>query len=182
MKSKTAEIIDLQSIVKKEENLLPNMFFNKLKDIVEGYNFQWYFQNATVPNYKKEPLNNFMFTHNLYNDNKQLSNWFPTFEPILYYINEKYKINQLLRMKLNLYTNQHKKIKHGSHQDFPEQQDENIKIGLFNFTTCDGETNIDKKIYKSKKNELIVFNNTEKHYGITQTNTPTRIMLNIGWK
>jgi len=178
---KTAEIIDLQKVATKEDNLLPKIFLDKLENILKGNNFQWYFQNATVPNIKKESLNNFMFTHNLYND-RQLSDWFPTFEPILYYINEKFKINQLLRMKLNLYTNQHRKIKHGSHQDFPNQQNENIKIGLLNFTTCDGGTNINKEVYKSKENQLLVFNNTEKHFGITQTNTPTRIVLNIGWK
>mgnify|MGYP003118435730 FL=1 len=168
-------------MVKKEENLLPKIFLDKLVNILEGYNFQWYFQKSTLDE-KKESLNNFMFSHNLYFNNKELSNWFSIFEPILYYINEKYKINQLLRMKLNLYTNQHKKIKHSSHQDFINREDEDIKIGLLNFTTCDGGTNINNKVYGSKRNELIVFDNYEKHYGITQTNTPTRVILNIGWK
>ena len=165
-----------------EDNLLPKIFLDKLKDILEGNPFQRYFQNSTVPYVKKEPLNNFMFTHNLYMDGSITSDWFRTFEPIIYFINTKYKVNQLLRMKLNLYTNQHKKINHGSHYDFPDQKNENIKIGLLNFTTCDGGTNINKKVYKSKENQLLVFNNTEKHFGITQTNNPIRIILNIGWK
>ena len=182
MKSQTAEIIDLQSIVKKEDNLLPNMFFKKLKNIVEGYNFQWYFQNATVPNLKKEPKDNFMFTHNLFVGGKKTSSWFETFEPIIYAINEKVKINELIGMKLNLYTNQHKNIKHASHRDYADPTNQNPTIGLFNFTTCDGGTNINKKIYQSKENQILIFDNKLKHFGITQTDNPTRIVLNIGWK
>ena len=33
-----------------------------------------------------------------------------------------------------------------------------------------------------QNHELIVFDNKLEHYGITQTNKPTRIVLNIGWK
>ena len=182
MKSQTAEIIDLQSIVKTEKNFLSDMFFKKLKNIVEGYNFQWYFQNATVPNYKKEPKDNFMFTHNLFREGRKSSDWFETFEPIIYAINEKVKVNQLIRMKLNLYTNQHKNIKHASHQDFEDKENENPTIGLFNFTTCNGGTNINKKVYQSKENEILIYDNKLKHFGITQTHTPIRIVLNIGWK
>ena len=166
-------------MIKQEENLLPKIFLDKLVNILESNNFQWYFQKSTLGKIK-ESSNNFMFTHNLFNNHGQLSEWFTTFEPVVYYISEKYEVNKLLRMKLNLYTNQHKNIKHTPHTDFKEK--ENIKVGLLNFTTCDGGTNIGKKVYRSKRNELIVFDNSEKHYGITQTDTQTRITLNIGWK
>ena len=92
------------------------------------------------------------------------------------------KQESLLRMKLNLYTNQHKNINHTSHIDFEEKTKEDVKIGLLNFTNCNGGTKINKKIYKSNSNELIVFDNKKKHNGITQSDTPNRIILNIGWK
>ncbi len=57
-----------------------------------------------------------------------------------------------------------------------------IKLGLFNFITCNGGTKINKKLFNSNSNELIVFDNKFKHHGITQTDTPTRINLNIAWK
>jgi len=181
MKSQTAEIINLQSIVKKEDNFLSDMFFKKLKNIVEGYHFQWYFQNATVSDLQKEPQNNFMFTHNLFREGKKASDWSVTFEPIIYAINEKVKVKELVRMKLNLYTNQHKNIKHAPHQDFEDPENENPTIGLLNFTNCNGGTNIDKTVYNSKENEILIFDNKLKHFGITQTDTPIRIVLNIGW-
>ena len=164
--------------MKVHKDFLPSMFFNKLNEILNGNNFQWYFQNSTLD--EIEPINNFMFTHNLFN-HQETSEWFKIFEPILYSINEKYKVNKLIRMKLNLYTNQHKKIIHGSHQDFPEEKG-NVKIGILNFTNSNGGTTINKKHFKSNENELIVFDNNYKHNGFTQTDKPKRIILNIGWK
>ena len=167
--------------MKVYKNFLPSMFFNKLDEILNGNNFQWYFQSITLDGTEKESENNFMFTHNLFTNNQETSGWFKIFEPILYSINEKYKINQLLRMKLNLYTNQHKKIIHNSHIDFPKEKG-NVKIGILNFTNSNGGTTINKKNFKSNKNELIVFDNKYEHNGFTQTDTQKRVILNIGWK
>ena len=43
-------------------------------------------------------------------------------------------------------------------------------------------THISNVFYKSVSNEIIIFNREKKHFGIVQTNTPTRIVLNINWK
>ena len=173
-------------MVRLHTSFLPPMFLDKLKNIITSTNFPWYFQGATIPNVRKESQNNFMFTHTLFRKEAgKTSNWFETFEPILYFINEKIKVNGLLRMKLNLYTNQHKKIKHGSHYDFLDDNDKiekGITIGIFNFITCDGGTHVENKIYPSRENEVLFFKNELKHFGITQTDTPIRIVLNIGWK
>ena len=47
------------------KNFLPDLFFNKLNDIVTSNNFQWYFQEKTVRNKLLEGDDNFMFTHML---------------------------------------------------------------------------------------------------------------------
>ena len=88
-------------------------------------------------------------------------------------------------MKLNLYTNQNKKITHGSHLDFADENnktEKGINIAVLNFTTCNGATKIGEKIYSSNANEALIFSNELAHCGIVQTNTPTRIVLNIGWR
>ena len=72
--------------MKVYKNFLPLMFFNKLNDIFKSNNFQWYFQNQTLTKDNKESKDNFMFTHNLYLNNQINSDWFRTFEPILYFI------------------------------------------------------------------------------------------------
>jgi|TARA_R110000796_G_scaffold235642_1_gene354710 hypothetical protein len=174
------------------KNFLPDLFFNKLNDIVTSNNFQWYFQEKTVRNKLLEGDDNFMFTHMLCDtkfdinserdlETEEKSNWFPFFEPIKYFIDSKFKVKKLLRMKLNLYTNQHKKINHQPHVDYPFKN-QGIKTAVFNFTTCDGGTNVSDIFYKSVSNKIIIFNRENKHFGIVQTNTPRRIVLNINWK
>ena len=179
---------NILNMVRKEQDILPKMFFEKLSEIVNGNNFQWFFQNASLSNPTAPFVKNddFMFTHVLFREEQgKSSGWFATFEPILYSINDKVKVNELLRMKLNLYTNQNKKVKHDSHCDILDEKDKPLKdvnTAVLNFTTCNGETKIGNKTYNSKANELIIFNNAIKHYGITQTDTQKRIVLNINWR
>ena len=175
-------------IIRQHKDFLPKMFFEKLSNIVNGNNFQWFFNasnlDATTPPFVTN--DNFMFTHTFFREEQgKASDWFDTFEPILYSINEKVKVNKLMRMKLNLYTNQNKKVKQGSHCDILDEKDKPLKdvnTAILNFTTCNGETKIGNKTYNSKANELLIFNNTIKHSGITQTDTQKRIVLNINWR
>ena len=87
-------------------------------------------------------------------------------------------------MKLNLYTNQNKKIYHAKHVDFTNQDTgkplENTTNTVLNFTDCNGGTIIDNKSYPSKANQALIFSNNLVHQGYAQTDTDKRIMLNVG--
>jgi len=170
-----------------EQNFLPKMFFERLSEIVNGNNFPWFFHSSDLYDKTKTPIENFIFTHTFFVEQKvKSSGWFDTFEPILYFINEKVKVNQLIRMKLNLYTNQNKKIMLSPHWDYSNTETKkpfkDVTAAILNFTTCNGGTKIGDKIYASKANEVLIFNNTIKHSGIIQTDTPARIVLNINWR
>tara|TARA_Y100000401_G_scaffold114441_1_gene116490 strand:+ start:1100 stop:1639 length:540 start_codon:yes stop_codon:yes gene_type:complete len=178
-------------LLKQEQKILPQMFFDKLNNILNGDRFQWFFNssslNANIYPFKKN--NNFMFTHMLFMDGEgQTSRWFDMFEPITYFINEKIKVNKLLRMKLNLYTNQNRTIHQPSHYDVTDLSNDEgnplkgIKTGVLNFTTCNGGTKVGNTIYPSNANEMLIFDNTLKHNGLVQTDTPVRIILNINWE
>ena len=108
---------------------------------------------------------------------------FETFDPILYFLDNHSPVKGLLRMKLNLYTNQNKKIHHAKHVDFANQDTgkplENTTNTVLNFTDCNGGTIIDNKEYPSKANQALIFSNDLIHQGIVQTDTPRRIVLNI---
>jgi len=166
--------------VKIEKNLLPSLYFNKLKDIFIGDYFPWYFQPHTLNN---RPDSYFMFAHTLFAfEHGQNSNWFKEFEPIIYFLDNKIKTKKLIRMKLNLYTNQNKKINHTAHWDSIDEKGnprKDVNIAILNFTTCNGGTIINDKKYSSNENEALIFDNLNKHSGIVQTNTPIRIILNI---
>ena len=165
-----------------KKNLLPARYFNKLKHLVTGSAFPWYFTNQTVsyPGVKEDK--HFMFVHVLYNTipPAPISHLFKEFEPILYFLD--FPIKELLRMKLNLYTNQNKKIKHVRHTDVYDEKNkprENVTLSILNFITCNGGTIIKDKKYPSNENELLIFDNLNKHSGVVQTDTQTRIVLNI---
>jgi len=178
---------DLQTTKQKiriEKNFLPSIFFNKLKNLVTSQYFSWYFFKQTIFYPGIKPDNHFMFSHVLFTNDKSSrpSNHFNDFEPILYFLDGKIKLKGLIRMKLNLYTNQNKIIEHVSHTDIPKDKltpDPYPTISILNFVTCNGGTKVEGKKYPSNENELLIFNNVNKHAGIVQTDTQTRIVLNI---
>ena len=170
--------------IRIEKNFLPSIFFNKLKDLVTARDFPWYFLKQTTTNLPGvEQDKHFMFSHVLFNmvPPAPTGKYFKDFEPILYFLDDKIKLKELLRMKINLYTNQNKIIEHAGHTDINEKliPDPRATISILNFVTCNGGTKVAGKKYSSNENELLIFNNLNKHSGIVQTDTQTRIVLNI---
>ena len=100
---------------------------------------------------------------------------------------------KLVRMKMNLYPNQGANVQHGVHNDVIENGKPRLDVvtSVFNFHTCNGSTILYEKdkdgnfsdnskevVVPSTENSMIMFNNTHPHYGIVQSDTPTRIVLN----
>jgi len=75
---------NISHIVRKEQDILPKMFFEKLSTLVNGNNFQWYFNKSNLDSTRPPFIKNenFMFTHMFFNDKGTSSGWFDTFEPI----------------------------------------------------------------------------------------------------
>ena len=164
------------------DNFLLEDYFKELQNLVYSNTFPWFFQKQTTT---YEDDNNFMFTHTLIENQKINSNYFPKFEPIKYFIKQHNNFDKFLRVKANLYTNQGKKIKHRKHHDWTDANNKphkDVKICILNFTSCNGVTVIEDKQVQSKENQMIFFANTEEHYGITQDDKDSRIVLNIVYK
>ena len=159
------------------DNFLPNLFFEKLNNIFND-KFNWFWTEHTGEN-----DNNFMFTHMLWDfEIGRSSPHFDTFEPVLYFLDKHVKITKLRRMKLNLYTNQGKRIDHAEHYDIKDAKGivmDTVDVTVLNFTTCNGGTIVNNKEYKSKQNQGLNFKNSLKHNGYVQTDTKRRIVLNI---
>lgn len=183
-------------MVNKINNFLSRTFFNEVNNNLNGSHFTWCYNTSSLPSniYPFNTNSNMMFSHLIYmqkestqNGQDIVSQYFNNFKPILDSINKKIKIKKLFRMKLNLYVNQNKKIEHAPHYDVMLSDQENkpnqdVTIGILNFTTCNGGTKIGNKFYPSKANELLLFNNTQKHSGTVQTDSPVRIVLNMCWQ
>ena len=164
------------------DNFLSKDYYKELKDLVHSNKFGWFYYPATTHHAGDK---NFMFTHTLYNNNRVNSNFHHNFEQLQNFISSHLSFNQLLRIKLNLYPNQGRPIKHYPHHDWLNKNnipDKDVSVGVFNFTTCNGSTVIGGKKIKSKENQIVFFENTIEHYGITQTDSDVRIVLNIVFK
>ena len=173
-------------MIKVLKNFLPNIYYNKLNDIVNGDNFQWFFNESNLDT-KKPPFKKgkFYFTHNIFDENiGQMSDYYNIFEPILYFIDSKIKVNKLLRVKLNLYTNQNKKIYQGEHCDILDTNNKpltNSYTGILNFTTCNGYTVVEGEKIPSIENRMILHDPSKQHYGTTTSNAKRRIIANFNY-
>ena len=165
-------------MVRVVDDFIPNLFMNRVNSLLEGNTFNWFWNSNTTEHHND---NNFMFTHILFPNESNKSPHFDFFLPIVYIIDRHNPVKDLVRMKLNLYTNQGKRIDHASHYDMVEEGKpvDNVMTTILNFTTCNGGTIIDNEEYKSVQNQALMFDNKTKHSGFTQTDTQRRIVLNI---
>lgn len=152
-------------------NFLNINLFNSIKKNFDN-NFSWYYNDYTA---SSEDKSNFIFTHILYDNSKINSSYFNSIVmPIIGRLN----CSDILRAKLNLYTQREKHLKTSFHVDSQKKH----QVALFSFNTNNGYTEFEngKKI-KSLENTMILFDGNLKHRSVNQTNTKTRINLNINF-
>ena len=168
-------------IITIKENFLPKEYNKRLQSLIKSNNLSWYWEPRSLSTTND---GNWMFTHSLFNrKNNFESKWLKLFDPILYFIAEYVPFKDLIRMKMNLYTNRGKQYEHAKHTDvldpITEKPVKNLITCIYNFTTCNGYSIVgDKKIY-SKENQIIIFDGDIEHCGATATDVEKRIMLNI---
>ena len=164
--------------IKKIDNFLFDDYFKELKDLVYSGDFSWYYADKTTTHKDDK---NYMFSHGLYY-NSINSDFFNKFEPIKYFISKHIECKKFHRLKLNLYPNQGRRIKHHKHYDWMNVENKptkNVKIIILNFTDCNGATVVGDQEIASKANQAILFKNEQDHYGITQDDKNIRVVLNI---
>ena len=169
------------------DNFLPPTIFNRLLLTVESHAIAWVWNNDTHydPNTKKGDgrwmFSQFLFASPDIPGGPGSHPLYPVFQVIEDYQFGICPFQKVVKLKLNLYPNQGKSVSHAKHADIYEktgEPDKRIITSVFNFHTCNGSTVVGKKTISSKANRLILFDNTI-HYGITQSDLPRRIVLNI---
>jgi hypothetical protein len=175
--------MELGSTIYIKQKFIKKDLFKELKNKVMDANFPWYYNEHDLSQIKS---NNFMFTHTIYRDGNLNSNFYHLIKPICDKIYKKFKFKKILRIKLNCYTNQNKKIEHIKHNDVIDPLiQNNILVGVFHINTNNGKTIIDSDggdmSIKSEENQIILFNNLYPHYGTTQTDTNLRVLINFNF-
>ena len=161
-----------------KENFLITSLFEDIKNQIMTAEFPWYFNEHDIP---EDKSSNFMFTHTIYRDGIIKSNYFQLVKPICHFINDTIPIKNILRIKLNCYTNQGKEIKHKEHIDIEDKKD--VLVGVFHINENNGNTCLSENggdiCIQSKENQMILLDNSVVHYGTTQTDTDLRIVINF---
>lgn len=168
------------------KNFLPKKNFNTIKELMceKKSAFPWYFNpnNIWPPSLKAH--SQFMFVHIFKENNKVLSSYDQHLNICYEKIHKIFPYTHVARCKANLYTNQSKHIKHGKHQDMADAT-KYYMTAVYHVNKCNGYTNVlNKKTNKFTKimqeeNQLIIFSGDTTHYGVTQTDTQTRCVINF---
>jgi hypothetical protein len=152
------------------DNFLNKETFNKIKSILIGQDFPFYYQNQVA---FEGDLTDFYFNHHFYKNNSITSSYFneivlPILNPI--------KFKKLLRAKCNLYTKKAEHIPNEFHTDSNEKH----KVLLYSVNTNNGYTMFKsgEKI-KSNENQLIIFDGLLEHCSVAQTDEKIRVNVNI---
>jgi hypothetical protein len=161
------------------DNVLEVNIFNKLKSLILGANFPWYFSNEKVC--KNNKLYNYQFVHVFFSNNNINSSFF-------HELNDLYNIlktHTIIRVKANLTTHNKKVIPYDFHTDIPALDKKKYKTAIFYLTSTDGPSlfKLNKKMEKVEcvENRLVIFDGNIEHTGSTHTNTKARVVINFNY-
>ena len=154
------------------KNFLPKKVFKKLKDIMMGYYFPWYFNEHV----NKPGDNFFQFTF-MFVDNGEYRCW-KEWQDLLAPVLKNIKHKKMNRVKANLLTRTNKIIEHGMHID-----QEKGTTGILYLDNSNGYTKFEngKKII-SEENKYVEFDSTLKHTGSTCTDKMRRVVINFNYE
>ena len=160
------------------DNFLEIDDFNRIKDVLMGPYFDWYFQDGVVSYEEEEDkTNQYQFIHTFYTDHSKRSTFLDVLNPIISKINPV----ALLRIKANLNPRTENNFEHGYHVDY-ENSVSNQKTGVFYLNTNNGFTKFeDGTKVESVENRFVSFKTSMKHTGSTCTNENARVLINFNY-
>lgn len=157
-------------------NFLPAPHFRAIERLFMTDVLPWHFNERAVTSARQ-----FMFVHSFMNDGKVTNDrWFPPVQAMLAPMQALRPFIGVARIKANLYTNQGREIVHPAHYDLPPDHPEGRRffVAVYHVNSCNGRTVVGDESFSSEANQLLVFDNVE-HYGTTQTDTDTRVVVNF---
>ena len=185
------------------DNIISTDYQNYILQLVNEEDFPLYFRpNIVTHNYQTEPLNIHGFTHQLFEQNKSTSNYFPTIYPMVLSITEKtgIKFNCLDRMRFNFVLgNPDSKLDY--HMPHIDNYSPHL-VAIYYVNDCDGDTIIfnqmlEKPSYEAdemmlyrnewtikqrispKKGRMLVFDGRYYHASSYTKTQPYRCVINM---
>ena len=178
--------------IKVVDNFLSDEVFQMLRNIVYHNRMKWEYRTNSVgkPNMLDKHMQDTdsnMMASLVYSHNEHSFDFDSVWNMFLLKHQNIVPFNLPIRIKVNLYFNGGKKVSHPVHSDMnnpntPNGLEPDVITSVFNFHDCNGSTNIIKpdkteEVVESKANRIVFFENGP-HYGVTQDDTPIRMVLN----
>jgi len=155
------------------DNALPEWQAKEIRDIMLGDSFAWYgTKNITFD----RPIDNNLFymTHQFYQEgvpsSEYFGKWYTWFKEIL-------GVENIIRIKGNLYPGQNKLTVHPEHVDYFYPN----TAALYYVNDNDGYTIIDGEKVNSVSNRIVIFDGELPHSSTDCTNTFARININFNY-
>ena len=166
--------------------LNPKVFEHMKKTIMSTY-FPWFHYDTIVREGEDKKDMTFYSMHMLYdNDRPTFSNSFELMDPVLGELmkldDPRFRMNTLIRVKINNYPNQGIFREHTMHTDWPSKGGLNRKACLFSINTCDGYTGFeDGTKIESVANRALIFDPSNNHCSTNTTNDTRRVNINFNY-
>ena len=165
------------------KNFLPKDDFDKLASFVNSSNFSWHWRDNATRIDDKYNFHHMLYRANPENNREIKSSCCQPFEGLFASILQTFNGKMIVHAKMVLSVPRPKKEYTGVHYDLVNNDGSPVhdkaNILIFNFTTCNGGTQINGIDVPSVENSAVLFSNTISHCGIIQTDTPKRILLNF---
>ena len=170
------------------DNFLEKEDFQVLQTTLMGITFPWFFNEKTSIKYMENQTffrddktdateNDYQFTHAFYQNFQITSNFFSIIDPLLIKINP----SSIIRIKANLTTKTNRPMVYGLHVD-KLNAPSNFKSAVYYVNTTNGPTIFeDGTEIESIENRLVVFDTNMVHSAVSQTDTKTRVIINLNF-
>jgi hypothetical protein len=163
------------------DNYLNIEDFKKIQKTFYDTNINWYFADKVATPEEVEPIQEFYFVHNLYQDAAPRSDYFKALKPLA----SKLKIKSFVRVKVNLFTRTDKIYKFGWHTD----QLYKSPAAILYLNTCNGGTELETgtkeksnvQLVKSVSNRVLLFDTFTAHRSTSCTDKKSRMNININY-
>ena len=189
------------------ENYLDKKLHEKIQGLFLANDFAWYYVSPTATYFDEDGQDtgvpkddNFMFVHCFLQEfGGEGSTEVPEvpqtvisphmdeyMKPVLFQMQQTFAFPNpigVLRIKANMYTRTGKSEAIGVHTDFPGLTIPDTYVTMvYQVNGNNGATVVGDRVIPSKANQLVAFDGTSEHYGITQTDEKVRIVINFNIK
>ena len=157
------------------DNFLSPYEFKRIKNLLTGQEFPWYYNHGAANVYDKK---NYQFTHTFYDLRPRWNGISSPYHQIFSSCFQLLQVEKLYRVKSNCNpkTFFHRNL--GYHVDIPD-----ITTSVLYVNTNNGGTKFKNGTFvRSVENRIVIFDSNQEHAGVTCTDKNVRVVVNFNYE